>query len=128
MIIHYVCEIYADFMFANNYEKQISNRESYRPDDNKMLGGYRFFDIEEYEICGEKFKSERKNVSPTHYIGEPISVEEETNKIALSNMRSNGWDYTVRIKCGQTWQTSPGDIIHKSDGTVFVIPEKKEKK
>jgi hypothetical protein len=97
-------------------EEEIPSRDSIIEIPENSYGYY-LFDKEYIENDGEVLEGEKKNISPTFYIGTMETYEEICKRnlpgesILRENMKSNGWFKVVRTKFGNVYSLEEGDIV-----------------
>lgn len=113
--IHYVEFFYPGILTSESSSRPIESREMpVNPPERAF--GYRFFDRVEGTHDGETLVGDRKNFSPSVYIGKEYSAEEylalpECNAIARDNITGNGYKRLCKTKFGQLIPIDPKDKV-----------------
>lgn len=111
---------YVEFFFPGSFMSETSTTEvSDRSTPTHVppnAFAYRFHEIEEVTLDGEKLKGNAKNYSGMHYFGQAFTLSQvkeqfPTQKILISNMECNGWKKIVRTKIGNFQPLNDNDVV-----------------
>ncbi len=114
MIKHYMVTFFPGSFLLNEEIKEVKKRE--RPAKlHKNCVGFYFFDRTEIKQGGEILAGERKNISPTTFIGRKLSAKDVEESLDISpigkeNMRTNGWK-ACAMTIGGMFPLEKGDTV-----------------
>lgn len=115
MIKTYVEFFVPGSFFSESSVKEVTDRSSPKNIPDNVFA-YRFYDIEEVVLNGEKLKSNTKNHSGMYYFGKAYTLSEikenfPSQEILISNMKCNNWKKVVKTKMGNFQPLNENDVV-----------------